>query len=151
MFSPKKLMVMSSVFFTLFLFGCTSTAETNAFPLSPLIRYLSSEDFSLITEGMSLDALNEEFGEPMQGDLPAVAWPKLEQKGTMTNLELWKRGYWFFFKKTRGRVTRPYKLEYIASLKEDSKSIDKPLLDLIPFMTIDWPKPDQGNLLIQKY
>lgn len=115
-------------------------------------RYLQQTEIKVLPEGLTDKQLIERFGPSENGDTPMLFWPKAELKGQADDTTIWKKGYWFFFKrKEDGRFKKPLTLQFVASLPPNHTTKGKPLFELVPDMLIDWPESSRGKLLIAIY
>ncbi len=115
------------------------------------IRYLTVNDLTRLSPDISIEEIKALFGEPLKSE-GMIGWPRVEFSTGYSDIDQWKRAYWFFFKKGKsGRPKHPLQLEYVASISDEQKDVSPPLWDLIPKMTIRWPESNANQSLMKLY
>jgi len=147
-FLPGLIIVLFWVLFSSV--GSVNAEETSFFPVD--IRYLNEEDIKDLSAVLTDKQLIARFGPSKNGDAPMLFWPKAALKGQAADITLWKKGYWFFFKRQEnGRLLKPHALQYVASYPANETTENKSLMELLPEMVIDWPLEMKGKRLFGVY
>lgn len=118
-------------------------------------QFIDVHALKVLSHQDSPESLTARFGKPLRADRIAIGWPNKRDKHLSSKTEQWKQAYWFFFKlNENGQPEHPLKLDMVASLKpndEEDVELDRPLFDLFPLMTIDWPNSLKGKNFVEQY